>query len=296
MREKSLRQVLDDADAASKLTRGEMILMQEDLDWQCYRLYGLIDQDIVMGIQPQHERRPILPGMRAFEVLLAQDLTAGRTQTTWFERHGITPHAELPNADFDPKYRKIAQRRIEIIRSNPQIALIEQPDYKRRWNTDIWENQREQVLREWLLNRLESYFDFDGRMNDEGKPTAKLDIALTSIARLADVARQDADFMQVGELYRDDPAFDVQRLVADLVEAESVPLLPVLRYKPSGLRKRAEWEQTWELQREEDRTGTRLDIPVPPEVHQRRLPQERLLAAPRQARRAQGTLGELPAL
>ena len=49
-----------------------------------------------------------------------------------------------------------------------------------------------------------------------------------SVARLADVARQDADFMQVGELYRDDPAFDVQKLVDELVEAESVPLLPVL--------------------------------------------------------------------
>ena len=59
--------------------------------------------------------------------------------------------------------------------------------------------------------------------------------------------------MQVGELYRDDPAFDVERLVAELVEAESVPLLPVLRYKATGLRKRAEWEKTWELQREEDR-------------------------------------------
>ena len=51
--------------------------------------------------------------------------------------------------------------------------------------------------------------------------------SLTSVARLADVARQDPDFIQVGELYRDDPAFDVQRLVAELVEAESVPLLPV---------------------------------------------------------------------
>ena len=60
-------------------------------------------------------------------------------------------------------------------------------------------------LHDWLLDRLETYFDFDGRMNDEGKPTAKLDIALTSVARLADVARQDPDFMQVGELYRDDP-------------------------------------------------------------------------------------------
>jgi hypothetical protein len=40
--------------------------------------------------------------------------------------------------------------------------------------------------------------------------------------------------------------------VADLVAAESVPALPVLRYKPSGLDKRAAWERTWELQRRED--------------------------------------------
>ena len=104
----------------------------------------------------------------------------------------------------------------------------------------------------WLLDRLESYFDFDGRMNDEGKPTARLDIALTTVGKLADIARQDPDFLQVGELYRDDPAFDVTRLVAELVEGESVPLLPILRYKPSGLRKREEWENTWTLQRQED--------------------------------------------
>ena len=62
-------------------------------------------------------------------------------------------------------------------------------------------------------------------MNDEGKPTARLPIALISVGKLADVARQDREFLQVGELYRDDPAFDVTRLVAELVEAESVPLL-----------------------------------------------------------------------
>ena len=50
--------------------------MQEDLDWQCYWLYGLIDDDIVMGIQPPTEPRSILPGMRAFEVLLARDVAA----------------------------------------------------------------------------------------------------------------------------------------------------------------------------------------------------------------------------
>ena len=102
-------------------------------------------------------------------------------------------------------------------------------------------------------------------MNEAKHTQAKVDIALISTSRLADVARQDTDFMQVGELYRNDPAFDVARLVAELVEAESVPLLPVLRYKDSGLRKRREWEQTWDLQRQEDaidaRTSYRKDDP-----------------------------------
>jgi hypothetical protein len=259
VREQSLGEFLDEAYAVSVLIRGQMILMQEDLDWQCYRLYGLIDEDVIMGIQPQDERHSILPGMRAFEVLLAQDVVAGKTQTTWFERHGITPRTELPNADFNPKYREIAQRRIEIIRTNPQIALIEQPDYKRRWYEDIWGNQRDEALRDWLLNRLESYFDHDGRMNDQGQATAKVDVGITSTARLAQVAEHDVDFMRVGDVLRGDMAFDVHRLVAELVEAESVPLLPVLRYKASGLRKRAEWEQTWDLQRRQDELAAQRD-------------------------------------
>ena len=46
-------------------------------------------------------------------------------------------------------------------------------------------------------------------MNDAGTATARLGMALTSVVRLADVARQDSVRHQVGELYRDDPAFDI---------------------------------------------------------------------------------------
>ena len=134
-------------------------------------------------------------------------------------------------------------RRIELIECDPNIALIEQPEYKRRWNTEPWDSQLERAIHVWLLDRLESYFDFDGRMNDEGKPTARLAIALTTVGKLADIARQDTDFLQVGELYRDDPAFDVTKLVAELVEGKACRC-SILRYKPSGLRKREEWEST----------------------------------------------------
>src|SRR2546425_5336689 len=59
-------------------------------------------------------------------------------------------------------------------------------------------------------------------------------------------------FRSVAELYRGYAGFDVPALVAELVEAEAVPFLPVLRYKATGLRKREVWERTWELQRRED--------------------------------------------
>jgi hypothetical protein len=233
-----------------------MITTQEELDWHCYRLYGLAVADLrYSGSPPQIEL-----GQRAFEILMARKMAAGELETTWFERHSSTPITKVP-AGWPEDYRKLVERRIKLIETDRNIGLIEQPEYKRRWNTEPWEAQLERVLRSWLLDRLESYFDFDGRMNDEGMPTAKIDIALISIARLSDVARQDTAFMQVGELYCNDPAFDIARLVAELVEAESVPILPILRYKPSGLRKRREWEQTWDLQRQEDAIDARTRLP-----------------------------------
>jgi len=144
-----------------------------------------------------------------------------KSRTTWFERHGSTPITEIP-AEWPEWYRRVVARRIELIESDPNIALIERPEYKRRWNTEPWDSQLERALNAWLLNRLESHFDFEGRMNEAGNPTARLPIGLTTVGKLADIARKDADFLQVGELYRDDPAFDVTRLVAELVEGEKL--------------------------------------------------------------------------
>ena len=285
-------------------TLSEMVRLQEDLDWQCYRLYGLLEESLVgpsppaplpaagrgepedvvkpdqRAFETELARKPadstaisaagrgepevvVKPGQRAFEIVLARKLDAGTAQSTWFERHGTTPITELPE-HWPENYRQLVQRRIDAIESNADIALIEQPEYKRRWNTEPWESQVERALQTWLLDRLESYFDFDGRMNDRGEPTAKIDNELISVARLADIAAVDTAFMEVATVYRDDPAFNVARLVEELVTAQSVPLLPILRYKPAGLRKREQWEETWELQRREDAGESVGDIPVPP--------------------------------
>lgn len=54
------------------------------------------------------------------------------------------------------------------------------------------------------------------------------------------------------------------QVLETVVADEHVPYLAALRYKDSGLDKRAEWEHTWKRQREEDRTGENLHIAVPP--------------------------------
>jgi hypothetical protein len=57
---------------------------------------------------------------------------------------------------------------------------------------------------------------------------------------------------------------DLEGFVTRLAIPESVPFLPVLRYTDSGLRKRAEWEEVWRLQRNEDSRITGLNIQAPP--------------------------------
>jgi len=281
---------LEIASTTAARIRSEMVRFQEDLDWQCYRLYGLIDEELVCSDQSSvvseeqadncelktDNSHRVKLGERAFEIVLARKMSAGELQTTWFERHGSTPITDIPE-HWPEDYKALVQRRIEVIGSNPNIALIEQPEYKRRWNTEPWESQVQRALKSWLLDRLESYFDFDGRMQEvvSGQSSvvsnekadnwtlttenAKLNtISVYSVAKLADVAAKDDRFMEVAQVYRDRADFDVVKLVGELVAEEHVPALPILRYKPAGLDKRKEWEQTWELQRAEDRIHAQI--------------------------------------
>ena len=226
-------------------SRGQMVALQEELDWRCYRLYGVTDDDLCM---PSSDVPTIQAGERAFEMVLARKMAAGQVQTKWFERHRSTAVTEIP-AHWPAAYRALVQRRIDAIEKNANVALIEQPEYKRRWNDEPWEGQQERALRGWLLNRLEA-------------PSLWSEPRLTTTATLADQMRDDAEFLQVAALYTGRVDFDVAKLVARLVEDESVPLLPVLRYKPSGLRKRTAWEHTWALQRIEDAIDVRVALPV----------------------------------
>lgn len=226
---------LDVARTEAEATRARMIALQEELDWQCYRLYGLIET------APEHRAPPPLRlGERAFEIVMARRIAAGELETAWFERHRATPITELPT-DWPADYRAIVERRIALIGSDPNIGLIERPEYKRRWSMPSWDEREGDALRVWLLDRLEHTHFW---------PTSEPHIL--SARALADAARSDSDFLSVAELYVGRSGFDVEALVAELVADDSVPFLAVLRYTESGLRKRADWEATWERQRLED--------------------------------------------
>ena len=230
--------------AATHLAR--MIALQEELDWQVYHLYDLLGEDLSL---PPEEVPPLKLGERPFEIVMARQMAAGELETTWFERHGSTPITELP-AHWPERYRRAVERRLEFIANSPDIALIEQPEYKRRWNLPKWEDLERKALENWLLDRMES-------------AALWADPELKSCSRLADLLRRDAEFAQVAEMLEGRPDYDIAALVKHLALKQAVPFLPVLRYKPSGLEKRREWEKTWELQRRED-ASDKVEIPVPP--------------------------------
>ncbi|OWV13598.1 SAM-dependent methyltransferase [Micromonospora wenchangensis] len=227
------------------LTRARMIAVQEELDWEVYRLYGLLKDDLTCAEPPE-----ITLGERAFEIVLARRMAAGEVETQWFARHGSTPITELP-AHWSEDYRALVQRRIEVIEADRNIALIERPECKRRWATEGWDAMQAKALRDWLLDRLEA----PELWGDRPVPQ--------SVAQLADRVRHDDDFRSVLELWvgRDD--YDLTKTLAKLVADEHVPYLPIYRYKPSGLRKRMQWERTWAQQRLED-AGESVQIDVPP--------------------------------
>jgi hypothetical protein len=241
------RPALDEAKAESARIRAEMIYLQEELDWFCLRLYGLVKDDLTYHGSDVHG---IQVGERAFEVLMAKQVADGKLQTKWFEWLHATPITEVPRT-WPKAYRDLVQRRVDLIQSNRDLALVEQMQSKRRWEAEPWEKGEQAALRSWLLDRME-----DPKFWPEPRQL--------STARFADLLHHDADFVQVANLYRGNDHYDFAALVRELVESESVPFLPVLRYKPTGLRKRAAWERTWDLQRREDAGEKVGPIDVPP--------------------------------
>ncbi|WP_371633850.1 BREX-2 system adenine-specific DNA-methyltransferase PglX [Streptomyces sp. NBC_01259] len=254
---------LDEARAAHTRTGARMVALQEELDWTVYGAYGLLTpgelaRTTLTDISDAPEVRL---GERAFEIVLARKVEIGEAETVWFARHGASMVTEAP-ARWSDEYKALVQARIDVINSRKDLGLIERAECKRRWANEPWEQKEKEALRAWLLDRCENEGLWFGLRDGMRQPRA------LTVSQLADALRSDDDVIAVAELYAADHLgkrdATLATVLADVIAAEHVPYLAVLRYKDTGLRKRAQWERVWDEQRKEDETGQRLDIAVPP--------------------------------
>lgn len=248
---------LGDARTEWTQIRARMVFEQEEMDWEVYRLYGLIEEDLTYDGAATDQERRLEFGQRAFEIALARDIETGREKSTWFERHGSTPITELP-AHWPADYRALVERRLEVIASNRSIGLLERPEFKRRWATHGWDAMLKDALTDAILDRLEErdlWFD----ANDQ--PLTR------SVGELADAVRHDDFLVQCAQLLVGTEEIDLTAVLVDLLKEQPVPYLAALRYKPSGIEKYRAWQEVWELQRRED-AGEKVTIPVPPKYGQ----------------------------
>lgn len=228
-----------------------MISLQEELDWHVLAAYGLVSDDLVFG----EEAPPTDLGERAFEIVLARAMASGEAATTWFERHGSEPVTDVPGR-WPAEYRAVVEARIAMIETDADLALIEQPEHKRRWNRVSWEERQRDALGQMVLDALE-------------ERELWADVRLRSTAELADVLRMRPRFVEALEQLSTQKDEDLATTVRRLVLETAVPHLAAQRLTEKGLRKREVWESVWEAQRARDRGLDVSTSSVPPRYAQK---------------------------
>ena len=238
-----IQERLDSARAAEAKILGEMIFLQEELDWYVYALYGLTNGALCyQGVLTE-----IKLGQRAFEISLARSVALGESETIWFEHHDSVSILEIPS-QWPADYQALVQKRLSEIENNHWVNLIDNKDHKRRWSRDSWEIRLQAELKEWLLGRLEQ--------------TCKT-LGLLTCAQLADRLCNNADASSLVALYCCDNQLDLQALVCELVERDSVPQMAAARLKIGALPKFRAWQETWDKQRLQDSIDAKYVVDQP---------------------------------
>ena len=225
--------------------RSRMVWLQEEIDFTVYAMYELVS----LNLQCSRTEPPeidIDAGQRSYEMLSGTN------------EDGFTVPEKIP-ATWPNDVRSLWRQRMEAIQDDPNLKLIEDPHYKRRWigRQGVFNHSRdtdelESACKTWMQDELDS-FGFWCRPE------------LNSCAKVAESLNGHNRFRMIAELYRGRPDFEMAALITELVEAESVPFLPVLRYNEEGLDKRKAWERIWEMQRHEDTVDaeTQTDSEIP---------------------------------
>lgn len=230
-----------------------MVALQEELDWLTYGSYGLIDP--VPTVAPDAVE-PLVPGHRPFEILMARadDEADEDERSAWWSRHGHDRVTEIPDHYSEPHKARLAAR-IAAIEEDARLQLLEQPAFKRRWQTPDLDAEAKKACEAWLLDRLEDLFAPGGPLSEPRPYTLEaVAQAFTAEPRVAAVA---------GVATGQGAQTDLTLLCERLLRGAALPDNPLRVYTDEGLRTLTAWKEVWALQDRED-AGEAVTIPAPP--------------------------------
>jgi hypothetical protein len=207
-----------------------MVFLQEEMDWLVYQPYGMLPhvplaQDYLTA--EEFEAAQLELGQRAFEQVGKG--YQGDWPDNWFQ--GVQGHLPGPAAalpELCQNLQRLIRDRIDIIRANKDIALLEDPLYKRRWIPPDTESEFREAL-EWWLREMAEW-----ELEQVGKPLHINEWA----RRLMAHERVRAAL----EVYTDTPAYDPVSTIEAILKPEAVPNRPEHLLSNGGLHKLARGE------------------------------------------------------
>lgn len=223
-------------------SRARLVAIQEEIDWETYRLFGLVDESLVS----KDGLNTLNLGQRAFEVALARKYGDGRTPVYGNDGHCYAYEV----AEYGPEYRELVERRIL---AQPTVRQLEAPASKRRWRITDLKAQFEVACDEVFYAGVEGFFVHS---EEVARSIGALVADIGANLRLDRIARYRSGNVAT------------QAWLSGVVQSEAVPFLAAWRYRDPGLEKHAAWQQTWDLQRCEDAGESVGEIPVPPKYAQ----------------------------
>jgi hypothetical protein len=227
----ALRTALREAEQRETSAFLGMVFWQEELDWEMYRVLGLTPHG---STAPLSECK-VSPESRPF---------------AWTDG---APPKDLPSKVADEYVR-----RRKLIESDRFLGLLESPVNKRLWRGTqgvfgrydrTYLDKTKTALNAWLAQRVEA--------------VARERSRHFSLEHLVAALQDDTSALAVCEVLTDRRDFNLSQLVAQGLQAESVPSHPLHTYKPAGLVKRQVWERTWIDQARAD-AGEKTVPEVPP--------------------------------
>ncbi len=257
----TLAECLKAGAAAYQAITAEMVALQEELDWLTYRSYGLLDGQTV---RTPSQTEPLRPGHRPFEIVLARHnaACAPEERSAWFTRHGHDETTVIPD-DYSDGMRSLIQERLNHIEASKDIRLIEQPQFKRRWQLVDYPDAVQKAAADWLLDRLEDLFHPGDDEHDPGPLDTPRPYRLEDIVN---AWRRDPRVEAVAAAHLGHAHPDLTALAEQLLRHEAIPDNIFRVYSDEGLRKLRQWQDVWRLQDREDAGEDVGDIPLPPKL------------------------------